>query len=572
MAVIFNKVRWKNLLSTGESPIEIQLDTNINTLIVGENGSGKSTLIDALCFALFGKPYRKINKPQLVNSVNYRNTLAEVEFTIGTKKYLVRRGIKPTLFEIICNGVLLDQTAASRDYQAHLEKNILKLNFQSFTQIVTLGSSSFIPFMQLSAIARREIIENLLDIKIFTKMNILLKDRVADNKSKMQESTAELTLIEERLKLHQQHSAAMKQQLQQQINEHNREIDRTNVAIDQQTNLHDQNSKKIIHLQKANINTDKLRLTQRSYIDLRSQLQIKVVSDKKSIVFLESNDNCPICLQNIDEDVKQMNITQNKDKIKEISAALVNIDKKLTTFDKQLGEIAGIQVQIKLLQQLETDVQNKIKTHSESIDRSQFLINNLQEQIDSQDNNKESEQEIGGQLKRNKKVREKLINIADTLGLAGELLKDRGIKTQIIKQYVPIMNQLINNYLKSMNFFIDFALDDAFNETIRSRHRDDFSYASFSEGEKQRIDLALLFTWRTVAKLKNSMSTNLLILDETFDSSLDEIGCEDFLKLIFELGTDTNVFVISHKGDILADKFRSTIRFEKVKGFTQIAK
>ena len=565
----FKSVRWKNLLSTGSAFTEIVLDRNTNTLVVGENGAGKSSVLDALCFVLYGKPFRKIKKDQLINSINGRDVVVEIEFEIYNKKYKIIRGIKPTIFEIYQNDILLDQDAASRDYQEYLEKNILRMNMKSFTQIVILGSSSFVPFMQLPAGIRREVIEDLLDIRIFSTMSVLLKDRISSNKDEILTNKNEIQNSADILELHEKQKQKNNEkkneiimisnerisELQFNINRANEEITVVQSEIDKLFVDIEDESKVIKRISKIE--------------SLESDLESTKTKAKKTIKFYEDNDNCPTCTQTIDVLIKSKKIEEKQSSLDKISDALILLGKELSETQNRYQEISEINKDIK---SKERRITNDL---SASVLADQREITVLQKQITDTTTDKETDNtveidQIEKRLCELKLIKEQLLHKKELYELAGIILRDGGIKSRIIKQYIPIMNSLINKYLAAMDFFVKFQLNESFEETILSRHRDDFTYDSFSEGEKMRIDLALLFTWRTIARMKNSANTNLLILDEVFDASLDANGCEEFLKLIHSL-EDANVFVISHKGDILQDKFRSTIKFEKHKNFSRIS-
>lgn len=568
--IVFEHVRWKNFLSTGDIWTEIQLNRSANTLVIGENGAGKSTVLDALCFVLFGKPFRKINKPQLVNSVNQKGMLVEVEFKIGKINYKITRGMKPNRFEIYVNDKMIDQTASTRDYQKYLEENILKLNFTSFTQIVILGSSTFVPFMQLPAQQRREIIEDLLDIKIFTAMNLLLKERLQSNKDELSELKYKIELEEEKLHVHEQYIDEMKSSNQKRIVGIKKEIEKAEISIDK-LNQSIEKSNEELELLKESISDEKSVKKKTDDIRLiESKLEDKYKQLRKEVKFYEENDTCPTCKQDIDSNIKSSQIECKHKKMTEIESGQSELEKQLNEWSLRIQDIASVHDSIlKTTQTIQSDL-SQISSLQLYIKRAQKDMN--QEETKTGDINAENEKikEIAKLIKKLEKGREKLLTEKQVLDIASDLLKDKGIKTQIVRQYIPVMNKLVNKYLAAMEFFVSFEIDENFNEVIKSRHRDDFSYASFSEGEKMRIDLALLLTWRSIAKMKNSTNTNLLILDEVFDASLDSSGCEEFLKLLEELGKDTNVFVVSHRGDILQDKFRSIIRFEKHKNFSRM--
>ena len=566
----FKTITWKNFLSTGNTPIEIVLDNSPSTLIIGDNGSGKSTVLDALTFGLFGKPFRRIKKDQLVNSVNGRDCTVEVYFDIGRRKYLVIRGIRPTRFEIYMDGKLINQDASSRDYQKLLENNILKLNHRSFTQVVILGSSSFIPFMQLTAAARREVVEEILDIKIFSMMNVLLKQRIKDSKERSRDIAYENEILEHKIELQENKISESKEKSKTSLTALEKKVKKN---ADDMKRLEDEvgSLKSLV----TEWETDILPKHEKIDEDRTELNRIKYRMDHKSskaeqeITFFKDNDNCPTCEQHIDEEFKKKAIEERTDKMVINTCAMVRLDEQLTEMDARIG----------LYEKIEKDKREhevNIAKKNTSVD----AIVNFNEDVQRQINDihtvglflKEDKmrlQEFNEDSKRIKKEKEKIGDRANYLGLAKQLLQDSGIKTKIIKKYLPIMNQLINSYLNQLEFQVKFELDEQFNETIKSRYRDEFAYANFSEGEKMRIDLALLFTWRQIAKMKNSTNTNLLILDEIFDSSLDMNGTDEFLKILNTLSNE-NTFLISHKSDLNVDKFDSLIRFEKVQNFTRV--
>ncbi len=568
----FHNVRYQNFLAAGNDWTQIQLDRGSNTLVIGENGAGKSTMLDALCFSLFGKPFRKINKPQLLNSVNQKNALVEVEFSIGKNRYKIVRGIRPNILEIYKNNILKDQTASIRDYQEYLENSILKLNYNSFTQIVILGSSSFIPFMQLPVGARREIIEDLLDIKIFTAMNILLKEQLQTNIINLQNIKNSIDLEEEKLNVHESYIEKIKSKNKERIDKIKKEINKSELSITDLNIEIESNDVLIKGLQKT-INEEDVRNKISEILTLESKLENKVKQYKKDLKFYEEHDECPTCQQNIPDDVANSIINSKTEKIQEVSSALNELEIKIQEQNEKLNFVITVNDKITKHLEIISDSNNQISSLNKYIAQ---LNENLTTESQGQQNLAEENKKIKTihkLIEEYEKEKEKGLHRQQLLDVASTLLKDKGIKTQIVRQYIPVMNKLINKYLAAMEFFVSFELDESFEETIRSRHRDDFSYGSFSEGEKMRIDLSLLLTWRAIAKMKNSTNTNLLILDEVFDASLDSSGCEEFLKLLNDLGNEknTNVFVISHKGDVLQDKFRSVIRFEKHKNFSRIA-
>lgn len=568
--ITFTKIRWKNILSTGNAFTEIDLTRSTNTLIVGQNGAGKSTILDAFTFVLFGKPFRKINKPNLLNSINQSNGVVEVEFTIGKREYKVIRGLKPNVFEIFCDKVLLNQDAKSKDYQEHLEKFILKLNYKSFTQVVILGSASFVPFMQLSAADRRTIIEDLLDIGIFSSMNSVVKNQLSELKDKQKDVDYEMRLVAEKIKIQKQNIEDHKKNSAAEIAKKREEIASNGIEI---IKLKEDIAKIEKHV---DIMLDSLKDRASTEQKSKKMIQIEAKFDsnkskvEKEIEFYQNNDDCPTCHQSIHEDHKTKSITEKKEKLSEIEKATELLMIEIEKTNKRLDEI--------------TKTQESVRNHNSEIVKlnTQFKSLNtynekLLNEITQIEKNTVSFETDNTKLKELKVLLEGHVRDAKQYAedkqyyeFASVLLKDTGIKTKIIKQYLPVMNKLINKYLTAMDFFVNFNLDENFEETIKSRHRDEFSYASFSEGEKQKIDMALLLTWRQVAKMKNSTNTNILILDEIFDSSLDASSVELLMGLLKELSSQTNVFVISHKGDQLFDKFHSVIKFIKKNNFSII--
>jgi DNA repair exonuclease SbcCD ATPase subunit len=569
--ILFKAIRWQNMLSTGNQFTEVKLDRSKSTLIVGENGAGKSTILDALSFALYGKPFRNINKPQLLNSMTQKNLVVECEFMVGSKHFRVKRGIKPQIFEIYQNGEMMNQNSSARDYQEYLEKNILKLSFKSFGQIVILGSANYLPFMQLPAHSRREVIEDLLDIQIFTTMNNLLKEKITTNRSAITDTDYQINLIENKIELTLKHINSLKINNDHLIRQKEEMIEEVNGRVCQ--------AERDIAIQAGHLtvltakvsDSDKVTSKKSKLVELESQLESKVRTLKKEIRFYHDNDSCPTCRQGIDHDFKNETIEDRQTKEQEVSDALVKIENEITTINARIAEITEINSKITVHNTKITELNSDIRSWNNSIRTLEAEINNLQKNTTIIDASNEDLSVLNKQLSVQQKYKEELANERQVIEVAGVLLKDSGIKTKIIKQYVPIMNKLINKYLAAMDFFVQFELDENFNEKIKSRFRDEFSYASFSEGEKMRIDLALMFTWRAIAKLRNSASTNLLIMDEVFDSSLDVGGTEEFLKILEGLTAETNTFIISHKGDQLFDKFHSVIKFEKHANFSRIA-
>ena len=566
----FKAVTWKNFLSTGNTPIEIALNNSPSTLIIGDNGSGKSTVLDALTFGLFGKPFRRIKKDQLVNSVNGRDCTVEVYFDIGKRRYLVIRGIKPTRFEIYMDGKLINQDASSRDYQKLLENNILKLNHRSFTQVVILGSSSFIPFMQLTAAARREVVEEILDIKVFSLMNSILKQRIKNNKESSRDIKYENDMLQHKVTLQENKISESKEKSKTSLNALEKKIKKN---ADDMKKLEDE----VLTLKALVAEWEKDILPKHEKVDedrtelnrIKYRMDHKSSKAKQEILFFNENDNCPTCEQHIDEEFKSKAIEERTNKMITSACTMVSLDAELKEMDARIDLYEKIE---KDKREHEVNIAKK-NTSVDSIvnfnEDVQGQINDIQTAGSLLQEDKVRLQEYREDSKRIKKEREKIQDQANYLKIAKQLLQDSGIKTKIIKKYLPIMNKLVNSYLNQLEFQVKFELDGEFNEKIKSRYRDEFAYANFSEGEKMRIDLALLFTWRQVAKMKNSTNTNLLILDEIFDSSLDVNGTDEFLKILNTLSNE-NIFLISHKSDLNVDKFDSLIRFEKVQNFTRL--
>ena len=569
--IYFERLRFKNFLSTGNNFTEVEFETTPTTLIVGQNGAGKSTMLDALSFALFGKSHRKISKSQLINSINGKGTVVEVEFRIGSQNYKVVRGIKPNKFEIWVNGNMVNQNSHAREYQTMLENNIIKLNHKSFHQIVVLGSSSFVPFMQLSGGARREVIEDLLDINVFSKMNGILKEQTSILKDKINNNTHMLNVTDTKILAQKKYlrdlttiTSAQKKEKQETIDnlqEDIRVLNESNGTLTSEITT----NQPTLNEESTNVSKDITELD-KFMTQFRSQ-QKNVVKQAK---FFSENDTCPTCEQDIDADTKQHHLSECKTKAGTIKDALEMGEKKRTSLDLLLE-----QVNTKLNEVREW--QSKVNANTQEIGRINTNITRLQNEIQEIENNTGDLTEANADLEKLRIEKEGLQE--DKFKLAeqnsynrvnAELLKDTGIKTKIIRQYLPVINQLTNKYLQILDFFVHFDLDGSFAETIRSRHRDAFSYDSFSEGEKQRIDLSLLFTWRQIAKMKNSVATNLLILDETFDSSLDEEGIENLMKIIATVAEDTNVFVISHKSELEDAAFERKLEFVKEKNFSKL--
>lgn len=569
MIVTFKKIRYKNILSTGNVFNEIILDKSRTTLISGSNGSGKSTILDAIVFALYGKPFRRINKPQLLNSINQKELLVEIEFSVGGSEYLVKRGIRPAIFEIWKNGEMINQDAASRDYQEYLEQNILKLNYKSFNQIVILGSATYVPFMELSAGQRREIIEDLLDIQVFSTMNILLKERINENKAKITENNYQIDLVNSKIESAKEHSESIRRIRQI-------EVDKIREKIQENLNKVEDEKEKIEALENeisALIETIQDKAPTKKKLEKAKGLRLDLESTRrtfeKELSFYHDNDNCPICKQGIEHGFKDTMIAERTQKKAEIEDGLVKIDEKITELDSRINEISDVEDKIQKLNVKIGEHRAQVKMSISAMTSYKKELENAEKEVEEVDLSKLKE--YNKTLKNLQTDQTDLFDKRETLGVVGAMLKDGGIKTRIIRQYIPVMNKLINKYLAAFDLFVDFQLDENFNEVIKSRFRDTFSYASFSEGEKLRITLSIMLSWRAVAKLRNSVSTNLLILDETLDGALDGTGIENLIDTLHSLNSNDNIFVISHRGDSFGEKFESHIKFEKVKNFSQLA-
>jgi DNA repair exonuclease SbcCD ATPase subunit len=555
-------------LSTGNIFTQIPIDKNPTTLIVGENGAGKSTFLDAITFSLFGKPFRNINKPQLVNSINEKDCVVEIEFVVGKKNYKIIRGIKPNIFEIHCDGELLNQDAKAKDYQDMLEKLILKMNYKSFTQIVILGSTNFTPFMQLSAGERRAVIEDLLDIQIFSAMNQIVKSKVHDLKDEGAKLKIQIDTTREKIELHKRHLDELKKNNKEIIDAKKLEITQNQEQIStilfDVAVLEDKIETLLTSITDDEASTKKLS----KFTQLEAKIENNIGKLEKDIEFYRDNSTCPTCDQSINN--KDEKVTACNHKIGELNEGLSKLKKESDVVTERIKEIKGIQKEIQKLQQELTGKNTSSFQTSKYIRKLENEISALQSKPAMSDDFKAQSKQLLNDLQKYNDARKSVAEQSQHYDIVSQLLKDGGIKSKIIKQYVPVINKLVNKYLAAMDFFVNFTIDEEFKESIKSRHRDDFSYENFSEGEKKRIDLALLFTWRAVAKLKNSVNTNLLIFDEVFDGSLDINGTEEFMKLINMLNENTNIFVITHKTDQMVDKFKHTIRFNKVKNFSQM--
>jgi DNA repair exonuclease SbcCD ATPase subunit len=565
----FKSVKYKNFLSTGNSYTEINLNRTKSTLVVGQNGAGKSTMLDAISFALFGRPHRNINKPQLINSINQKACVVEVEFSVGSAGFRIVRGIKPGIFEIWKNGTMINQSSHAKEYQKILEQNILKLNHKSFHQVVVLGSSSFIPFMQLSAGHRREVIEDLLDINVFSKMNNILRDKQSILKDQLKDLTYQTDINKNKIDTQNKYIREIQKLTQENRKEYESKIHASQNSISE---LQRKNSELSLGLQESIVQTEKELSTlhdQRQELLLGSQDRSTNISNlSKRIGFFEENESCPVCDQALADGHKHNILEGLEEERRHHKSSLKEIGKRGTVVEAEISDTGS------LLQSLRSRVselsQNNIQIDSfqKQIQEYQsYLDKNVTADLESAQDDLKSLSDLRNNLLENKFELSENISYNSVIA---EMLKDTGIKTKIIKQYLPVINNLVNQYLQVLDFFVHFDLNESFQETIRSRHRDEFTYDSFSEGEKQRIDLALLFTWRQIANMKNSVATNLLILDETFDSSLDHEGVDNLLKILHTLGDDTNIFVISHKGEILDGKFNEKLEFKKEKNFSKM--
>ena len=565
----FKTIKWKNFLSTGNQWTTINFENSATTLIIGTNGAGKSTVLDALTFVLFNKPFRKINKPQLVNSTNEKDCRVEIDFNVGTREYRVVRGIKPSIFEIYIDGKMMNQDAAAADQQKYLENNILKLNYKSFTQIVILGSSTFVPFMQLPAAGRREVIEDILDIRIFSAMNAVVKDKIRQNREEVKVLDLKKDNLADKVEMQKEFIRHLEEEAQQEIERKKNKIDELNLDIDCLCK-NTLSLQKTENVQRSTLETLSFDATKiRKLGNLRGKITQKVSTLTKELQFFKDNTVCPTCTQSIEEDFRLNKITDVQDKELELTQGLQDLETAIKEEEEREGQWIALSKEVSKLS-------NDISQNNTKISGLQRQVNDLGSEI----------QRITDQLQNRNTEHEKLNQLQEQLNTTYDelvqskedvsykdfiysLLKDGGVKTKIIKKYLPLINRQVNRYLQMMDFYINFNLDEEFNEKVQSPIHEDFSYASFSEGEKMRIDLALLFTWREVAAFKNSTNTNLLIMDEVFDSSLDGFGTDEFLKIIRYVIKDANIFVISHK-DGLQDKFQSVIQFEKVKGFSRM--
>ena len=569
MRINFKRVRYKNILSTGNTFTTIEMCNSPTTLISGTNGSGKSTLLDAIVFGLYGKPFRKINKPQLINSINQKGMLVEIEFTVGGNEYFIRRGIKPVVFEITKNGELIDQDAAKRDYQTYLEQNILGINYKSFNQIVVLGSATYVPFMELPAQQRRDIIEDLLDIQVFSTMGLLAKDRLNENKNAISENAYQVDIIESKVSLTEDSNAKILKIRETEV-EKIREKMKVHIAGIEERQEHIdsiQESIEALYLTIADKKEVKTRIDKANSI--KRDMETSRKTFERELKFYHDNDNCPTCKQGIDHDFKENIVTEKTTRQKEIDQGLEDISKKIQSCQERLDAIDVVEEEIQMQSFGSSEIKAEIKSFKNALMGFKRELEDAEREVEEVDTS--TLREFKDKLEVYRQDRKELLEDQSTLSVVSTILKDGGIKSRIIAQYIPVMNKLINKYLAAFDLFVDFQLDENFNEVIKSRFRDTFSYASFSEGEKLRITLSIMLSWRSVAKLRNSVSTNLLILDETLDGALDGVGIENLIETLHTLNNDDNIFVISHRGDQFAEKFASHVKFKKVKNFSEVA-
>jgi DNA repair exonuclease SbcCD ATPase subunit len=567
----FEKIRWKNLLSSGNTFTEIVLNSHQTTLILGENGAGKSTLLDALCFGLYGRGFRNLKKDLLVNSVNEKGLLVEVEFSIGKKSYKIIRGAKPNKFEMYVDDKFVNQDATVRDYQEQLEKHILKMNYRSFTQVAILGSANFTPFMQLKSKERRMLVEDLLDISIFSTMSDILRGRVSNHVVTVRETDHSINIMEERISGLSSQLIALEVNREEKIVKFETTIEETQTNINELLGKVDEKTLDITARKSTITDLDPMGNRYKEATDLYKQLLNKKSEIIEEMNFYESNDNCPTCKQGIDEEHKKEHIAKKQEKKNELLDGLTALSRTIKQSEERLAEIGNVTQAIESLQYQIGVVQSEILSNQKFITKLQKEIGDLEGESTGSSDTKSQIEDNEDKLDVLLAKKESLSDQGHYFDIAATLLRDQGVKQRIIKQYVPIMNSMINKYLASLEFYVGFELDESFEETIKSRFRDVFKYDNFSQGEKMRIDLSLLFTWRSIARMKNSVNTNLLILDEVFDSSLDIAGTDDFLKLLNTLTERTNAFIISHKGEALYDKFNNVIRFEKYKNFSRVA-
>lgn len=569
MHIQFNKVRYKNILSVGNQFIEITLNKSKTTLISGANGTSKSTFIEAIVFALYGKPFRRINKPQLVNSINQKDMLVELEFSIGSDKYLIRRGMRPGIFEIWKNNELVNKDAATRDYQEYLEQNIIKMSFKSFSQIVILGSATYVPFMELPAGQRREIIEDLLDIQVFSTMNILLKEKINDNKNQITENNYAIDLLKTKIESAKEHNEEIQRIKETEVEKIKSKIEENLSKVEEEKVEIEKIEAEITELSSTIADKAKQKKTLEQAKNLLYDLTSKYKSYTDEINFYSNHDNCPTCKQGIEHDFKTAVVSEKSEKNEELLTGITQLKDKIQTVEKRLEEISDVEDSIQKLHNSANEHRLQVKIMIGQMKSFKKELEDAEREVEEIDQSKILD--FTKDLTEKQNEQKELYESRETLGVVGAMLKDGGIKTRIIRTYIPIMNKLINQYLSEFELFVDFNLDENFNETIKSRFRDTFSFASFSEGEKMRISLSIMFTWRAIAKLRNSVSTNLLIMDETLDGPSDADGVESLIDILHKMNANDNIFIISHRGQQFSEKFDDHIRFEKVKNFTQIA-
>ena len=567
----FSKIRYKNLLSSGNTFTSFDLDRSQTTLIVGDNGAGKSTLLDALCFVLYGKGFRNLKKDLLVNSINQKDLVVEIEFTVGRKSYKVIRGAKPNKFELYVNGTMLNQDATVRDYQEHLEKNILKMSFRSFTQVAVLGSANFTPFMQLKSVERRRLVEDLLDISIFSTMQDILKKKVTQHNIDVRETKHETELLEERISGLNEQMSLLQKNRDKKIAKYENTIQETQNNITSVMKSIGVKQDEVKDKQRSISDRDPQGDRLKRALDVEKRLEDSQKKALKEIEFYQNNDDCPVCKQGLDEDHKTKCIKEKSDKVAELKTAVLSIGETIEASRNRMAEIQTVIGEIEEIQRKIGLHQTEVLSNQKYIEKLNGEVKDLQSEINADSGVSDRLTSAEDDLDKLHTKKESLTDRQHYFDLATTLLRDQGVRQRIIKQYVPVMNKMINKYLANLEFYVGFELNESFEETIKSRFRDIFKYDNFSQGEKMRIDLSLLFTWRAVARIKNSVNTNILILDEVFDSSLDSQGTDDFLKLLNSLNEKTNAFIISHKGDQLYDKFEEVVRFEKHKNFSRIA-
>ena len=569
--IYFSELKYKNFLSTGNNFTTISLTGNTTTLIVGKNGSGKSTILDAITFVLFGKPFRKINKPQLLNTTNDSDCIVELFFTINKKEYQIRRGIKPNVFEIFENGKLLQQDAAIKDYQQHLEENILKMTYKAFCQIVVIGNATYQPFMKLNPGERRQIVENFLDIDVFTKMNILLKSKITETKEQINGASYQVDLAKEKLRMAKKLLSSSEENIDGKIQENEQALEAKREAIEEQNQKMAVLTSEIQEIIVQEETISKLNKKIREMDGLQTTLETKFKGVNKEIQFLIANDNCPTCKQEIHSEFKEDSLSEKAKKVAEykkaISELTIHIENHKEELDSHMRSMEEIDRRNKQIEKIQLDLNYIRKDILRIQEENKKLLKEKQQNIQK---NREEYDALNAEFQKLSDERDRLLELQHQHSIAALLLKDDGIKTKIIKYYLPTMNKLINKYLHALEFYINWNLDENFNEVIKQANKESFTYASFSEGEKLRIDLAILFAWREIAKAKNSTNCNILMLDEIFDSSLDGAGIDDFIGIINTVSENTNVFIISHRGDQVADKFSNTIKFAKLNGFSKI--